>query len=162
LPNNTDKLVEHGVSNIQQASLVITGTASNGSTVINLPHVDPDSLTEMVRLNWNSDNVNLGIETGKTWTSYQTYVLLEYSKTTDTPVTESETVGNGGLTTNTFQKISLLEQSADPIEPSDGETIIWMSDGTGKGDAGDVMIASNQGGTTRYTTLFDYSAGTAW
>ena len=52
--------------------------------------------------------------------------------------------------------------SADPSEPASGDTVIWASDGTGKGDAGDVMIASNVGGTTKYGTLFDYSGGAAW
>jgi hypothetical protein len=58
--------------------------------------------------------------------------------------------------------VRLLEQSADPPEPAAGKCIIWLSDGTGKGDAGDVMIASNVGGTTKYGTLFDYSGGTPW
>lgn len=58
--------------------------------------------------------------------------------------------------------ISGLEKSADPAEPAEGEYVIWMSDGTGKGDDGDVLIASKAGGTTKYTTLFDHSAGDAW
>jgi len=57
---------------------------------------------------------------------------------------------------------ALLEKSADPAEPAEGEAIIWMSDGTGKGDDGDVLIASKAGGTTKWTTLFDHSAGAAW
>jgi len=58
--------------------------------------------------------------------------------------------------------ISGLEKSADPTEPAEGEYVIWMSDGTGKGDDGDVLIASKAGGTTKWTTLFDHSAGSAW
>ena len=56
----------------------------------------------------------------------------------------------------------VLEKSADPSAPLEGQAIIWMSDGTGKGDDGDVMIASTAGGTTKYGTLFDHSAGSAW
>ena len=55
-----------------------------------------------------------------------------------------------------------IERSADPTEPAEGYYVIWMSDGTGKGDDGDVMIASQAGGTTNYATLFDHSAGAAW
>lgn len=55
-----------------------------------------------------------------------------------------------------------LERSSDPTEPSDGETVIWMSDGTGKGDDGDVLMASNVGGATTYSIVFDHSAGSAW
>ena len=58
--------------------------------------------------------------------------------------------------------ISTLEKSADPAEPEEGGCILWMSDGTGKGDDGDVLIASKAGGITKWTTLFDHSAGTDW
>lgn len=58
--------------------------------------------------------------------------------------------------------LELLERSADPTQPAEGETVIWMSDGTGKGDDGDVLIAGTAGGTTKWDTLFDHSAGAAW
>ncbi|MCP3885773.1 MAG: hypothetical protein GY700_09920, partial [Propionibacteriaceae bacterium] len=58
--------------------------------------------------------------------------------------------------------IAMLEKSADPTQPTEGQCVMWMSDGTGKGDDGDVLIASNAAGTTKYTTLFDHSAGDAW
>ena len=58
--------------------------------------------------------------------------------------------------------ISALEKSADPTQPAEGECAIWMSDGTGKGDDGDVCIASTAGGTTNWSILFDHSAGSAW
>lgn len=70
-----------------------------------------------------------------------------------------------GLITNLLQKIDvigLLERSSDPSEPSAGQAVIWLSDGTGKGGDGDVMIAVNVDGTTKYGTLFDYSGGSAW
>lgn len=58
--------------------------------------------------------------------------------------------------------VGLLERGADPTEPEEGECVIWMSDGTGKGDDGDIMIASKAGGTTNFGTLFDHSNGGAW
>jgi len=58
--------------------------------------------------------------------------------------------------------LKLMEQAADPPEPAEGQCVIWMSDGTGKGDDGDVLIASKAGGTTTWTTLFDHSGGAAW
>jgi len=58
--------------------------------------------------------------------------------------------------------LTLLEQSSNPAEPADGKSVIWMSDGTGYGDTGDVMIATNSGGIAKYGTLFDYSAGSNW
>lgn len=60
------------------------------------------------------------------------------------------------------QQLYGLERSSDPTEPAEGQYVIWMSDGTGKGDDGDVMIASQAGGVTKYGTLFDHSGGAAW
>jgi hypothetical protein len=56
----------------------------------------------------------------------------------------------------------LVERSSDPAEPAEGEAVIWMSDGSGKGDDGDILIASKAAGTTKWGTLFDHSAGSAW
>lgn len=56
----------------------------------------------------------------------------------------------------------LTRQVGDPPEPLAGKGIIWLSDGTGLGDAGDVMIAVNDGTNTKYGTLFDFSGGSAW
>jgi len=58
--------------------------------------------------------------------------------------------------------ISGLEQSTDPDEPLEGEYVIWMSDGTEKGDVGDVLIASNDGSSTKWGTLFDHDSGSNW
>lgn len=59
-------------------------------------------------------------------------------------------------------RLRLAERSADPAQPTEGNFVLWLSDGTGLGDDGDVMIASTAGGVTNYTTLFDHSAGTVW
>ena len=62
-----------------------------------------------------------------------------------------------------FSKLTLiggLERSTDPTEPTEGTWVMWMSDGTGKGDDGDVLIASMAGGTAKYSIVFDHSAGT--
>ena len=37
-----------------------------------------------------------------------------------------------------------------------------MSDGTGKGDDGDVLIASKVGGTTKWGVLFEHASGNTW
>jgi len=58
--------------------------------------------------------------------------------------------------------ISFTELSEDLDGPNENQAIIWLSNGTGKGDDGDVLIASKAGGTTKYAVLFDHSAGSAW
>ncbi len=71
-------------------------------------------------------------------------------------------IGGSTLTKVYLPALSLLERSADPTEPAEGECVIWMSDGTGKGDDGDVLIASKAGGATKWATLFDHSGGAGW
>ena len=86
-------------------------------------------------------------------------------KTTDTPTFDGAELGSGDVNTTgivTVGHLKGLERSSDPLEPAEGEFVIWMSDGTGKGDDGDIMIASKAGGTTNYGTLFDHSLGAAW
>jgi len=61
-----------------------------------------------------------------------------------------------------FTTITLIERSADPDAPAEGKCIVWMSDGTGKGNAGDVMLAVTAGGVTKYASLFDHSSGADW
>lgn len=57
-----------------------------------------------------------------------------------------------------YDRIRLLERSADPDAPPEGDSIVWMSDGTGRRDDGDILVASADG-ITRWATLFDHSQG---
>jgi hypothetical protein len=89
----------------------------------------------------NADIIYLGYSTGSTFTdAYMTSLNF---------LTKSNVIG-------------MIERSADPTEPAEGHCVIWLSDGTGKGDDGDVLIASQAGGVTFYNTLFDHSTGIAW
>lgn len=54
--------------------------------------------------------------------------------------------------------ITQQSMSADPPDPDPGNSVQWISDGTGSGDAGDIMVKINVGGTIKTTTLVDYSA----
>lgn len=49
-------------------------------------------------------------------------------------------------------------QTSEPSDPPAGESVTWVSDGTGPGSQGDYMIKSNVGGTVKTGTVFDYSA----
>lgn len=51
--------------------------------------------------------------------------------------------------------------SADPADPADGSSVLWMSDGTGSGDDGDLYLKSTAGTTTAvYTNAVDYNGFT--
>lgn len=54
--------------------------------------------------------------------------------------------------------ITLKEQSVDPADPAEGESEMWLSDGTASGDEGDIMAKVTVGGVTKTITLGDYSA----
>jgi hypothetical protein len=54
-------------------------------------------------------------------------------------------------------QIRAYERDADPTDPDEGQFVIWMSDGTGSGDDGDIMIKITAGGVTKTATLVDFS-----
>jgi len=53
----------------------------------------------------------------------------------------------------TFRKLSV-----DPSDPDEGSAVLWMSDGTGSGDDGDIMMKITAGAVTKTITLVDFSA----
>jgi hypothetical protein len=54
--------------------------------------------------------------------------------------------------------LTIREKSADPADPDEGSFVMWMSDGTGTGDDGDILIKIQAGGVVKTTTLVDFSA----
>lgn len=71
-------------------------------------------------------------------------------------------LGSGGITVPkaSFHGTDIAQKalSADPADPDTGHSVQWVSDGTGSGDAGDVMIKINVAGTIKTITLIDFSA----
>lgn len=53
--------------------------------------------------------------------------------------------------------LRVLESAADAADPPEGQAAIWVSDGTGTGDDGDVIIKTTAGGVTSTKTLVDYT-----
>ena len=111
-----------------------------------------DDFTENTAFNKNfgtgSENVPRG----------NSVVLLTGTQT----IAGDKTFSGSVSAANLGQLIKGLERSADPTKPGEGEFVVWMSDGTGLGDDGDVIIASTAGGVTNYSVLFDHSGGTVW
>ncbi|MBS3777152.1 MAG: hypothetical protein KGY70_18295 [Bacteroidales bacterium] len=69
-----------------------------------------------------------------------------------------ERIYKGLFLTIRTKKIYLEALSADPDDPYSDDAVIWLSDGTGSGDSGDLMIKStNSGGTTSTGTLFNHT-----
>ena len=130
---NTDKMTVDGAT----GNTVIAGTL--GVTGIT-------SLT--TDLTVNTDKMTVDGATG------DTVVAGTLDVTGDTAVT-----GTLGVTGNTtLTAILLTEKSADPDDPAEGSTVIWMSDGTEEGDDGDIMVKITAGATTNTFTLVDFDA----
>ena len=53
--------------------------------------------------------------------------------------------------------LPIVERSSDPADPDEGRAVIWQSDGTGSGDDGDILVKISAGGSTKTTTLIDFS-----
>jgi len=68
----------------------------------------------------------------------------------------AELDASGHLTINGGALV-FKEKSADPDDPAEGYAALWMSDGTGAGDDGDIMMKITGGGTTKTATLVDFS-----
>jgi len=46
-----------------------------------------------------------------------------------------------------------LTMTAEPADPNEGQSALWMSNGTGYGSAGEIIIKTNVNGAITYTTL---------
>lgn len=54
-------------------------------------------------------------------------------------------------------------QEGDPSAPGDDTALVFLQSGAGtRGDAGDLVAVSTEGGSTKYTILHDHSTATAW
>lgn len=94
LPNNASKTVAHSVSNIENV-VACKGFATDGTTFIPLPHVNPQTAANGVL--YFADKTNLTFITGAGgFTSFNTFGVIEYTKTTDAggtiPATVDDTV----------------------------------------------------------------------
>jgi len=78
-------------------------------------------------------------------------IVIDYNGNIGIGITSPDTILdiNGAFT--------FRELSADPSDPDEGSAVLWMSDGTGSGDDGDIMLKITAGGSTKTTTLVDFS-----
>lgn len=77
LPNNTNKFVNHNVSNIKTL-VKLKGMATDGSTFILIPHSNPNDNYTAVLISANATTVH--IRTGSNRSNYTPYVIMEYTK----------------------------------------------------------------------------------
>jgi hypothetical protein len=109
--------------------------------------------------NTGTNNIGIGYQAGDAITTGSTNIVIGYDIDVDS-ATSSNQINIGDRFFH--DRIRLLERTSDPAKPAEGNMIVWLSDGTGLGDDGDVIISSTAGGVTNYAVLFDHSAGTLW
>lgn len=57
-------------------------------------------------------------------------------------------------------ELGLIARSSDPSNPANGESVVWMSDGTGTGSAGDILMKTTKAdGTTKTINVTKFSTG---
>ena len=81
LPNATTKSVASGITNLDNL-ITIIGYTKSGTTILPLPLVDVNNMNGMITVYYSNGDVI--IRTGIDRTSFSGYVILEYTKTTDT------------------------------------------------------------------------------
>ena len=110
---------------------------------------DESSGPHKVRINNGGNNIDFVIKDN----SGNVYFTADASTSrvgigTQSPATELHI--DGALTLN--------EKSSDPSDPAEGSSVLWMSNGNGTGDDGDILMKITAGGVTKTVTLVDFSA----
>ena len=127
-------------------------TVAGGNILLLGGEIQHGTIASINKIIVKRDNVTA--ERIQQWTDAAGSLAIDASMTTDfTPVRDSV----AGKFINADQ-LRALERSSDPSAPSEGSFVIWMSDGTGSGDDGDILISIQAGAVTKTTTLVDFSA----
>ena len=82
LPNSTSKNVSTGLSNID-TMCKLYGTAYGSGNMLPIPHASASSIASSIGAFLTNNYGTLTIQTGSDRSSYQGYVIVEYTKTTD-------------------------------------------------------------------------------
>jgi hypothetical protein len=136
--------------NVAFGSYTLNGAAGNNNVAVG---------NGALNVTTGANNIALGFNAGNALSSGGSNIVIGASIELDSN-TASNQINIGGRYFH--DRIRLLERTSDPAKPAEGNVVIWMSDGTGLGDDGDIMIGSTAGGVTNYGTLFDHSGGTLW
>lgn len=84
-----------------------------------------------------------------------------YNYLTDANYTDDRDFDTEAWTRTAYR---IFNEEGDPTEPAANHSVLWVADGTGtRGDEGDLVIAVNDGTSTKWKILFDFSAeGNTW
>lgn len=157
----TDAYVSGGLLNLRHD---VSGSTLVGFETMLDPHNGADYNTA---LGWSAlhgvttgaNNIAIGKSAGDRITSGSRNIAMGDASQVDSP-TDDDQINIGERYFH--DRIRLIERSADPDVPPEGNCVVWMSNGTGLGDDGDILIASKVGGVTKWGVLFAHSGGESW
>lgn len=82
LPNNTTKTVAHGISNIDKVISIQGFANDSANNSIPIPYVTTSDAAAYSILMFREGS-NIRIDAKTNWSTYNAYIILEYTKTTD-------------------------------------------------------------------------------
>lgn len=127
---------------VGRSTRIVTGASASNFMVLDLNDVTVSSNRKHVFQYQSSDILDI------LTTATDVYLRCQSSKR---HYLGGPTSGDG------WNEIWGNEVSSDPAAPAEGAYVIWMSDGTGTGDDGDILIKITAGGVTKTATLVDFS-----
>lgn len=154
--------IVNGITALAAAMTGISDQAGN----ISLAAAKAIEWGSVSKLTWSAAKVQLDrLEVASPWT----YGTLEPAG--DCLVSNDATIDAGGTLTlsgnltvtgvistdwiadSTFT----IAQIAEPGDPPDEHSVMWCSNGTGDGDAGDIMLKIQHGGVVKTKTIVDFA-----
>ena len=149
------------ITDLSAAMDVITGTDGN----INLAAAKAIEWASSAKLTWSSSKVQ-----GDTLAVDSPWSFGTLAPAGDCDVSNDLTIGAaatmtlsgnlaiaGKIEVDTITDSSItLAQIAEPVDPADGKTVLWLSNGTGVGDVGDIMIKIQHNSVVKSTTLVNF------
>ena len=97
-----------------------------------------------------NQNTLIGSQAGDGITTGSNNIVIGYDQEPDSGTADDQ-INVGGRYYH--DRLVLGERAADPSDPAEGNFALWMSDGTGSGDDGDLMVKITAGGVTATTRL---------
>ena len=115
------------------------------------------------QISWSDPKVQVKrLEIPSPWSYTALTVGGDVTVSNDATVTNTLTLaGNlsvaGAIETNFVTDTTItIAQIAEPDDPPDEHSVMWLSNGTGIGDVGDLMLKIQHGSVVKSTTLIDF------
>lgn len=135
------------IQTVNCGPILASGTLGTAIGVVSIGEAASCTRVEILNNNITA-NVSQELADGAGSFAIDAFMTVDF-----TPVRDSK----AGIFIDADQ-LRALERSSDPTAPIEGSFVIWMTDGTGTGDDGDILISIQAGAVIKTTTLIDFSS----